>query len=46
MAITTVIVYLTLISLLFTIGEVIKLKKENKKLKEEIRIMKKCISNQ
>lgn len=46
MTITTVIVYLTLASLLFTIADVAKVKKENKKLKDEIKTIKAYISNQ
>lgn len=46
MTITTVIVYLTLASLLFTIVDLAKVKKENEKLKEEIKTIKKHISTQ
>lgn len=43
---TTIILYLTLASLLFTIADVAKVKKENEKLREEIKTIKKHISNQ
>ena len=45
MSITTIVVYLTLASLLFTIADVTKIKKENEKLREEIETIKKHISN-
>lgn len=45
MSLTTIVVFLTLASLLFTITDVTKLKKENAKLKEEIEIIKNQISN-
>lgn len=40
LTITTIVVYLTLASLLFTIVDVAKVKKENEKLKEEIETIK------
>ncbi len=44
MSVTTIIVYLTLASLLFTIADVNKIKNENKKLKEDIETLKKQIN--
>lgn len=37
MSFTTILVYLTLSSLLFTIADVTKIKKENKRLREKIK---------
>lgn len=45
MTLTTILVYLTLASLLFTIADVTKVKKENAKLREEIETIKKYISD-
>ncbi|MBM7600999.1 cell division protein FtsB [Virgibacillus halotolerans] len=45
LTVTTIVVYLTLASLLFTIADITKIKKENAKLKEEIEIIKKQISS-
>lgn len=42
---TTIVTYLTLASLLFTIPQVRELKVENKKLKEEIEKIKKQMSD-
>jgi len=42
--ITTILVYITVASLLLTINDVSKLKKENTKLKGEIEIIKKKLS--
>lgn len=40
LTITTIVAYLTLASLLFTISDVKKVKEENKKLKEEIKLIR------
>lgn len=43
MSFTTILVYLTLASLMFTIADVSKIKKENTKLREEVEALKKHI---
>ncbi|WP_199562784.1 hypothetical protein [Sporosarcina sp. BI001-red] len=40
MSLTTILVYLTLASVLFTAVDVAKIKKENEKLREEIETIK------
>lgn len=46
LTITTIVAYLTLGSLVFTIADVKKVKEENKKLKEEIKLIKRHISKE
>ena len=43
MSFTTILVYLTLASLLFTIVDVTKIKKENEKLRQDIETLKKQV---
>lgn len=46
MSITTIVVYLTLAIAVFNLVDMIKIKKENEKLKKEVEILEKRISNQ
>ena len=46
MSITVIVVYLTLTIVVFNLVDMAKIKKESKKLKEEIKILEKRISNQ
>ncbi|MUV38844.1 hypothetical protein JNUCC1_02715 [Lentibacillus sp. JNUCC-1] len=43
MSFTTILVYLTLASLLFTINDVNKVKKENEKLRKDVEALKKQV---